>query len=93
MLGLAVRRLKLAAVVALALLTAGQLALHNHPLVPDSTGSGLVCGVCAFSCDDSAAGDPKVESLEVLASLLPLTERFVPSAVPLSLTTRGPPQA
>ena len=93
MLGIAVPRLKLASIVVLALLTAGQLALHHHSLVPETAGSGLVCGVCAFSSDGVISGDPQAGSLVFLATVFPLTERFVPSGVPLASTTRGPPQA
>jgi hypothetical protein len=93
MLGIEVPRLKFAAIVVLALLTAGQLALHHHSLLPESGASSLVCGVCAFNSDGAAANDLHVEALTFLADVLPLTQRFVRSAVPLASTTRGPPQA
>jgi hypothetical protein len=93
MLGIAVPRLKLASIVVLALLTAGQLALHHHSLVPENGASSPVCAVCAFKSDGVDADDLRVEGLSVVADVFPLAERFIRSAVPLSPTTRGPPQA
>lgn len=93
MLGIAVPRLKLAAIVVLALLTAGQLALHHHSLIPETGASSPVCAVCAFNSDGVVTDDLRVEPLSFLADFSPLIDQFVRSAVPLSRTTRGPPQA
>ncbi len=91
MLGVEVRRLKLFAVVLLALLTAGQLALHHHSLSPES-GQGLTCGVCAFSADHVDAAAPLAIHLVLTAILLPSVDGTPVSAIPLLLATRGPPQ-
>ena len=90
MLGVEVRRLKLFAVL-LALLTAGQLALHHHSLTPEN-GQGLTCGVCAFSADQVDAAAPLATHLVLTAILLPSAADAPVSALQLVLATRGPPQ-
>lgn len=93
MLAVEVRHLKIAAVVLLALLTAGQLALHHHALTPEGGSSALVCGVCVFAADDAGPSIPPAISLVVTAILTPAVERAAASVTPLTLATRGPPQA
>jgi hypothetical protein len=93
MLRLDVRRLKFAVVVLLALLTAGQLALHHHSLAPEDGSAKLLCGVCAFRVDHVASALPPAITLAVAAFLAPWAERATSSAVPLTTATRGPPAA
>jgi hypothetical protein len=93
MLAVEVRHLKIAAVVLLALLTAGQLALHHHALTPEGGNTALVCGVCVFVADDAGPSLPPAISLVVISVLTPAAECAAVSATPLALTTRGPPQA
>jgi hypothetical protein len=93
MLRLDVRRLKIAVVVLLALLTAGQLALHHHSLAPENGTATLLCGVCAFRVDHVAPALPPAIILAVAAFLAPSVRRAASSAVPLTIATRGPPTA
>lgn len=93
MLGLEVRRLKLIAVIYLALLTAGQLALHHHSFGADEATTALVCGVCTFSADGIVTATPPAVPLVVPAHFLPIVERSDASSVPLTETTRGPPHS
>jgi hypothetical protein len=91
MLGVPVPRLKLAAVVLLALLTAGQLALHHHSLAPESGAASLLCGVCTFNADGITAAEPIAVPLAHAETLVPAIQLVEASAVSSVCVTRGPP--
>ena len=86
-------RLRVAAVVLLAVLLAAQLTLHNHSLIPEGGGAALACSVCAFGADRSALDTPAALAILVLIGLLFVElEAAVASAVPIALTGRAPPR-
>lgn len=88
-------RLRVAAVVLLAVLLAAQLTLHNHSLIPEGGGGpALACSVCAFGADRSALDTPAILAVLVLIGLLFVElEAAVASAVPIARTGRAPPVA
>jgi len=86
-----VRHLKLAAVLALALLTAGQLTLHNHSLIPESGAPALVCGVCAFNADRTTPIISVAVSLVVAWELAATIVTAAASGTPSLLPSRAPP--
>ena len=85
-------RLKLAAVVFLTLVSAGQLILHNHSLIPEGRSPALVCSVCAFSADKASAAPPVLARPLVVAFVVVAAEVVAPAAnvVPI-LPSRAPP--
>jgi hypothetical protein len=86
-------RLRVAAVVLLAVLLAAQLTLHNHSLIPEGGGGpALTCSVCAFGADRSALDTPAILAVLVLLGLLFVElEAAVASAVPIARIGRAPP--
>jgi hypothetical protein len=92
MLGPDVQRLKFAAVLLLALLTVGQLAVHHHSLTPEAGSTALVCGVCAVSADTTDPSVPIVAPLVVTAIVAEAVEQAPESANTLTVAARGPPQ-
>jgi hypothetical protein len=89
----AVRHLKLAAILGFILLTAGQLALHHHSLIPEAGQPALVCGVCAFSADQTTADIP-IARPHVVAWLVDTDETStVTAGPPALLPSRAPPAA
>jgi len=88
-----VRHLTLAAVLALALLTAGQLTLHNHSLIPEAGTPALVCAVCAFNADRTTPFVPLVVSLVVAWLLVAAIVANAASGTTELLPSRAPPRA
>jgi hypothetical protein len=86
-----VQRIKFAAVLLLALLTAGQLAVHHHSLTPEAGSTAFVCGVCAVSADNSEPSLPVVAPLVVTSLLADVVEQAPESGVALTLGSRAPP--
>lgn len=88
-------RLRVAAVVLLAVLLAAQLTLHNHSLIPEGGGGpALACSVCAFGADRSALDTPVALAVLVLLGLLFVEiQAAVASAVPIARIGRAPPAA
>lgn len=87
-------RLRVAAVVLLAVLLAAQLTLHNHSLIPEGGGGpALACSVCAFGADRSVLDTPLALATLVLIGLLFVElEAAFSSAVPVARTGRAPPR-
>jgi hypothetical protein len=87
-------RLRVAAVVLLAVLLAAQLTLHNHSLIPEGGGGpALTCSVCAFGADRAALDTPLViGALIVLGLLLVELQAAFASAVPVARSGRAPPR-
>jgi hypothetical protein len=86
----ATAHLKVVAIL-LVWLMAGQVALHHHELLPESASQTLACGVCAFSAEGILTTAPPVRSLVVTAILVSVDERMASKALPLVLSSRGPP--
>ena len=87
------RHLKLAAVLALALLTAGQLTLHNHSLIPEAGTQALVCAVCAFNADRTTPIISIAVSLLVSWVLVGTIVAIAASGTTALLPSRAPPAA
>lgn len=87
------RHLKLAAILGFILLTAGQLTLHNHSLIPETGQPALTCGVCAFSADDTTATVRIERPLRVTWLLIATDVSTAASGTPALLPSRGPPAA
>jgi hypothetical protein len=87
-------RLRVAAIVLLAVLLAAQLTLHHHSLIPEGGGGpALACSVCAFGADRSALDTPLLAAMLVLLGLLFVElEPAFASAVPIARTGRAPPR-
>ena len=78
-------------VIALAVILAAQLVLHNHTLIP--AGAASTCSVCAFGADRTIA-PPVVVAPLVLAYALPaVVPPTTCSTLPRTITLRGPPRA
>jgi hypothetical protein len=87
-------RLRLAAVLVLAVLLAAQLTLHQHPLIPEQGGAAApFCSICAFSADPGALDTPLFATILVVLGMVART-RDNPLAAVVSLATAGraPPQ-
>lgn len=87
-------RLRVAAVVLLAVVLAAQLTLHNHSLIPEGGGSpALACSVCAFGADRTAIDAPLAGAILVFLGLL-IAERgaVFASVAPVTRTGRAPPR-
>lgn len=91
MLGARVPRLKLAAILLLALLTAGQLSLHHHNLNNESGSTAIPCAVCAFSADVAALAVPFAITLVLTGWVIGRAEQSGPWTLVLSLGARAPP--
>ena len=87
-------RLRVAAVVLLAVLLAAQLTLHNHSLIPEGGGGpALACSVCAFGADRTALATPlALAALVVLGLLFVELDTAFASAVPIARSGRAPPR-
>jgi hypothetical protein len=88
-----ISRLRVAAVVLLALIVAGQLTLHQHSLIPESGGAApLVCPVCAFDADRASLDTPLFENVLAFAGtvLIEPESHIAPVLFPAS-GVRGPP--
>jgi hypothetical protein len=86
-------RLRVAAVVLLAVVLAAQLTLHNHSLIPEGGGSpALACSVCAFGADKASLDTPLAAAvLVLLGSLVAEQDPPFASAAPVTRTGRAPP--
>jgi len=72
------QRLRVAAVMLLAVVLAAQLTLHDHSLIPEGGASpALACSVCAFGADPARTSVPVAGFLLVLAFLLVTREQTV----------------
>ena len=88
------QRLRLAAVLVLAVLLAAQLTLHHHSLFPEpGTAAPTVCSVCAFGADSSTLPTPLFATILVILGVVAFT-RDNPRAVvmPLATAGRAPPR-
>ncbi len=87
-------RLRVAAVVLLAVVLAAQLTLHNHSLIPEgSAGPALACSVCAFGADRASLDTPLAAAvLVLLGSLFIEQDPAFASAALVTATGRGPPR-
>lgn len=91
---LVLHRLKLAAVLILTIVSAGQLILHNHSLIPEGRSPALACSVCAFSADNVSGAAPVLPVPLVVPFFFVVPEVVAAaSAVPHMLPSRGPPPA
>ena len=87
-------RLKLAAVLLLTFVSAGQLILHNHSLIPEGRSPALACSVCAFSADNTSAAPAVLAIPLAVAFLVVATEVLAPKkGVAHILPSRAPPRA
>jgi hypothetical protein len=86
-------RLRVAAVLLLALIVAGQLTLHQHSLIPESGGTApLACSICAFDADRTSLDTPLFgDALEFLGIVVSETEPFAATVSLLTSSVRGPP--
>lgn len=83
------RRVRLAAVLVLALLLVAQLTLHNHSLIPEAGGAApLVCSVCVFGADPGSLLTLLFATILVVLGLVAIP-RDRPVAVVLSLAAAG----
>lgn len=74
---LGMHRLRVGAMLVLAVLLAAQLALHNHSLIPEGDGAPLLpCVVCAFGADRITLAVP------LLAAVVFVLVGFVPPPAP-----------
>ena len=88
------QRLRVAAVVLLAVVLAAQLTLHNHSLIPEGgAGPALACSVCAFGADKASLDSPLAAVvLILLGSLIARQDPLFASAAPVTATGRAPPR-
>jgi hypothetical protein len=88
-------RLRVAAVVLLAVLLAAQLTLHNHSLIPEGGGNpALACSVCAFGADRTVLATPLAAAILVFLGMLFLGQNAVfASVAPVLRTGRAPPRS
>lgn len=85
-------RLRVAAVLLLALIVAGQLSLHQHSLIPESGAAPLACSVCAFDADRASLDTPVFgDALEFLGIVVSETEPVAATVSLLTSGVRGPP--
>lgn len=87
-------RLRVAAVVVLAVLLAASLTLHNHSLIPEN-GSAVapVCAICAFGAHSAVLVAPLLAvTLIVLGMVALAVEAPVASVVRITATGRAPPR-
>ena len=91
----ALRGLKLAFAIALAVILSAQLVLHQHSLIPeDGAAPSFPCAICAFGADPAAAVGPLAAFAPALAWLLVaavVTRAF--SGALVLLPSRAPPSA
>ena len=87
-------RLRVAAIVLLAVVLAAQLTLHNHSLIPEGGGGpALTCSVCAFGADRTSLDTPLAGAVLVLLGLLFVEQSpAFASAAPVIATGRAPPR-
>lgn len=87
-------RLRVAAVVLLAVVLAAQLTLHNHSLIPEGGASpALACSVCAFGADRTVVDAPLGGAILVFLGLLFLqADAGVAAVAPVTRTGRAPPR-
>ena len=86
-------RLRVAAVVLLAVVLAAQLTLHNHSLIPEGGGGpALACSVCAFGADRTELHTPITAVLMLVGLLFIERDRIFASAVAVTQTGRAPPR-
>ena len=88
------QRLRVAAVVLLAVILAAQLTLHNHALIPEGGASpALACSVCAFGADRPVVDTPLAGVFLVFLGLLFLeADAGFASVAPVPRTGRAPPR-
>lgn len=86
-------RLRVAAVLLLALVVAGQLTLHQHSLIPErGAAAPLACAVCAFDADRVSVETPLFsDALGFLGFLLSKPEPSGASVILFTSGVRGPP--
>ncbi|HUR80768.1 MAG TPA: hypothetical protein VM733_08375 [Thermoanaerobaculia bacterium] len=87
-------RLRVAAIVLLAVVLAAQLTLHNHSLIPEGVGGpALACSVCAFGADRTSLDSPLPAAVLVLVGVLIVEpDVAIASAAPVTRTGRAPPR-
>ncbi|HVG25666.1 MAG TPA: hypothetical protein VND45_16025 [Thermoanaerobaculia bacterium] len=87
-------RLRVAAVVLLAVLVAAQLTLHNHSLIPEGGGGpALACSLCAFGADGHALAAPvSIAALVLLGLLIIERQSAFASAIRVARGGRAPPR-
>jgi hypothetical protein len=85
------RRLKLAIVVALAVLLVGQAVLHHHSLIPEGSSAAPVCPVCAFGADKASRVSPIVAPQTAVWNQVAYVPLRVAAGVTFTLPSRGPP--
>src|SRR5690349_11041401 len=88
-------RLRVAAILVLAVLLTAQLTLHNHSLIPEGGAAPpLACAVCAFGADSITLVTPLFAAAFVFLGLVAArTRTVVASAVVLATAGRGPPRS
>ncbi|MBV8519825.1 MAG: hypothetical protein JO197_20710 [Acidobacteria bacterium] len=85
------RHLKLAIVVALAVLLVGQAVVHHHSLIPEGSSAAPVCPVCAFGADKASNVSPIVAPLTVAWTQVASVPLRLAAGALLVLVSRGPP--
>ena len=86
-------RLRVAAVVVLAVLLAAQLTLHNHSLIPEGGGAtALPCAVCAFGADQAAIAPLLTAALAIISILVASEPLLIPRAIVVTSDGRAPPR-
>jgi hypothetical protein len=86
-------RLRVAAVLVLAVVLAAQLTLHNHSLIPEGgAGPALACGVCAFGADRVSPDVPLAAALVLLGLVAACTHVAVAREVSIATAGRAPPR-
>lgn len=86
-------RLRLAAVLVLAVLLAARLTLHNHSLIPETGGAApMACAVCVFGADPGALDTPLFATVLVVLGLVAATrDNPVAAVVQIATAGRAPP--
>ncbi len=86
-------RLRVAAVLLLALVVAGQLTLHQHVLIPDGHAAApIACPACAFAADHAGLDTPLFsDALDFVGLLATAPAPTFASVVLFTSGVRGPP--
>lgn len=88
-------RLRVAAVLVLAVLLAASLTLHNHSLIPEN-GSAVapVCAICAFGAHSAVLVAPVVAAtLTLLGIVVIAAETPIASPTRITASGRAPPSS
>lgn len=86
-------RLRIAVVLLLAMVVAGQLTLHQHNLIPEAGSAATSpCPVCAFGADQAAIETPLFgDTLDFVGYVAVEPDQRVLSPLVLASGVRGPP--